>query len=194
MFNSLTGTVTETGNSYVRISTSGVEWEAECSLFTVQELSQQKERVRLFVYLHHREDVMKLYGFSRETERTVFLQLLKVDGIGPRQAVRILSGAPVERFLTIVDAEDVDALVQIPGLGKKTAQKLLLALKGKLSMDSSQTPDEHADIVGALADMGFERRQAAEAVKSVAQQLAGERLLPEEREREIFKQAIVRLS
>jgi Holliday junction DNA helicase RuvA subunit len=119
---------------------------------------------RVYLYLHHRDDQMKLYGFAQTSERVLFLELLKVDGIGPRQALRILSSTPPEMFLPILDAGDVEALSRTPGIGKKTAQKIVLTLRGKLRLEEHEASSSSDELVAALVEMGFERKQAVEAV------------------------------
>jgi holliday junction DNA helicase RuvA len=195
VFNSITGTVTGKGAGKFTLETGQVEWEVEASATTVQALPPAGERTRVFTYLHHREDVLKLYGFATEAERAVFFDLQKVDGIGPRQALRILSGTRVERLAEMLEAGDVKSLTSIPGLGVKTAQKMILALKGKLSLAGAEdeVPGEGADIVNALADMGFDGRKAAAVVRDLSVELKGS-VNGADFEKELFRQAIVRLS
>ncbi len=156
MYNSIQGTLTGKGATRVFLENQGIEYELEVSYNTLSSLPELGSRVRLYTYLHHREDVMKLYGFLEEAERRLFLDLLKVDGIGPRQALRILSGTTVQAFLRILESEDVKALTRIPGLGTKTAQKVLLSLKGKINLEEEGVPQEEKDLQVALVEMGFE--------------------------------------
>ncbi len=124
----------------------------------------------------------------------LFLDLLKVDGIGPKQAIRILSGANVDSFAEILEAGDVDSLKRIPGIGVKSAQKIILALKGKLTLKEAEEAEEGRDLVTALADMGFDRRKAAAVVASLLEETREEGIAGEKLEQEIFRRAIVRLS
>ena len=137
---------------------------------------------------------MRLFGFAKEEERFLFLDLLKVDGIGPKQAMRILSGTNVDSFADILEAGDVDSLKRIPGIGIKSAQKIILALKGKLSLKETEEAAEGQDLVTALFDMGFDRRKAAAVVAALLEEFKNQGLAGETLEREIFRQAIVRLS
>ena len=135
MIHSLTGTVSGGDENTVLIKTDGgIEWMLQISTTTASALPRQGNEVRILTHLHHREDQMILFGFATAEERSVFFDLLKVSGIGTRQALRILSGMSVSELVRSLDSEDVDSLARVPGLGKKTAQKILLTLRGKLSL------------------------------------------------------------
>lgn len=193
MFNSLTGTVTATGPDYVRIQTGGIEWHLDASGRTVHRLSGTAGEVRVPVLLYHREDIMRLYGFADEQERRVFAELLTVSGIGPRQALKILTGVTARELKELLEREDVKGLSALPGLGKKTAEKMVFTLKGKLVSTPDGGAEPVSDIVRALADMGFDERQASAAVRTI---LSAEDL-PEDattRESEVLRRAIVELS
>jgi Holliday junction DNA helicase RuvA len=153
------------------------------------------EEARIFTWLSHREDQMKLFGFADESRRATFLELLKVEGIGPRQAVKIMGGIGQEELQRALDSEDVVRLEAVPGLGKKTAQKMILALKGRLTGGGGkpQAASPHGDLVTALTEMGYDQRSAAEAL------LQAEASLPPglsgaEKEKALFRQAILRLT
>lgn len=194
MFNSLTGLITEKSQEKIFLETGGVEWELEISHYSSRALPGSGNRARIFVHLIHRDDSMRLIGFADTDERSLFLDLLKVNGIGPRQAMRILSGSDVESFIRILEAGDVKSLTQIPGLGLKTAQKILLTLKGKLSLREKEEHGEENDLVTALSEMGFDRKRAETVVRTVSQELETQGLPEVDREREIFRRAIVQLS
>ena len=121
MFNSLKGTVSQKNAVSVHLQTDFIEWDLLAPGSTLDSLPQVGDTVRLFTYLHHREDQLALYGFASREERNLFLDLLKVGGIGPRQALKILSGMSVEEFVGSLNSDDVDGLSRVPGLGKKTA-------------------------------------------------------------------------
>lgn len=196
MFNSIRGTITEKSDGLVfLLSSGGIEWEVAVSSRTSRSLPEPGHESRLFVYLYHREDMMKLYGFAEESERSVFLDLLKVSGIGPRQAVKILSGIGVKDFVAHLEAGDAESLSTVQGLGKKTAQKIILTLKGKLQLQAEEDHgDRFRDVVQALSEMGYDRRDCSSAVQKI---LAEDdiRAMPEsEREKEVFRRAIVMLS
>lgn len=194
MYNSIQGTLTGKTSSKAYIEIQGIEYELEVSFHTSSSLPSIGTEVRLFTYLHHREDALKLYGFLEEKERSLFFDLLKVDGIGPKQALRILSGTTVDAFLLILESEDVKALTRIPGLGIKTAQKVFLSLRGKLTLEEGALPSEERDLQLALVEMGFDSRRAAEAVKASLQECREEGVPGETLEQEAFRRAIVLLS
>lgn len=203
MFNSLTGTLTGKFPQRALLDTGGVEWDLVVPDSSLGALPAVGERARVFVWMQHTESAMTLYGFASEADRRLFLDLTKVDGVGPRSAVRIMCAAGRERLVAALEGGDVAALEKIPGLGKKTAQKMLLALRGKLSLDdaraapSAASRGEFGDVVDALAGMGYDRRRAAEAVAKVAGELRGGANAPaagKEFEDALFRRAIVELA
>jgi Holliday junction DNA helicase RuvA len=200
MFNSITGRLSEKRADTICIETGGVEWELAVPARSVDDFGRIGDEARVFAWLHHYEDGMRLYGFPTEADRALFRELMKVEGIGPKQALRILSGIKSDALVAALDAEDLAALQKIPGVGPKLAQKMMLALKGKLVARSEAGPkggrgtaSEWADVVRALADMGFDRRAAEKAVAEAGKDAAG--MAPaSEREREIFRAALLDLS
>lgn len=195
MINSIQGVVTAKNPDTLYLENGGVEWSMQVSGRSLQSLPPVGQQARVLVYLHHREDQMTLYGFSVAEERFLFLDLLRVGGIGPKQALRILSGMSVDEFIRNLDADDVDALSRLPGLGKKTAQKIILTLRGRLTLPhegDSETPYE--EIVVALVEMGFERQTATKAIGVIASDVRSEKLEEADVEKEIFRRAIVQLS
>jgi Holliday junction DNA helicase RuvA len=194
VYNSIQGTLTGKTATKVFLENQGIEYELEVSFNTASALPELGSKVRLYTYLHHREEVMKLFGFLEEAERRLFLDLLKVEGIGPRQAMRILSGTTVGAFLRILESEDVKALTRIPGLGMKTAQKVLLSLKGKISLEEEALPREERDLQVALVEMGFEPSKASDALRRALKECREEGLSGEPLEREAFRRAIVLMS
>ncbi|MDR3123417.1 MAG: Holliday junction branch migration protein RuvA, partial [Treponema sp.] len=149
MFNSITGTVTGKIDDNLRLRTGGIEWEITVPLTDLGQIPSPGEEAQVFTWLSHREDQMKLFGFADENRRSTFLELLKVEGIGPRQAVKIMGGIGQEDLQRALDAEDVVRLEAVPGLGKKTAQKMILTLKGKLASGGGkpQAASPHSDLV-----------------------------------------------
>jgi Holliday junction DNA helicase RuvA len=190
------GVLTQKRAGVFYLETGGsLEWEIETSYTTISSLPAEGSVVRIFTYLYHREDSMRLFGFTGEEERFLFLNLLKVNGIGPKQALRILSSTTSEFFSRILEEGDAPALSRIPGLGVKTAQKIILALKGKLTFhEENAQAAEGGDLVLALEDMGFDRRKAAAVIKVLADELLAGGFSGAELEKECFRQAIIRLS
>jgi Holliday junction DNA helicase RuvA len=138
---------------------------------------------------------MRLFGFFDENRRSTFLELMKVEGIGPRQALKIMGGIGQEELERALETEDLARLEAVPGLGKKTAQKMILALKGKIVRDTLTVPSSaHGDLVEALVDMGYDRKAATEALAKIDGELSREPGKAEDREKTLFKRAIVLLS
>ena len=191
MFNSLTGEITFKGDERLCLQIGGVEWELTASRKALERLPAVGQVARIYTHLVHREDAMRLYGFSDQAERALFLDLQKVDGVGPRGALKMLSGVDREQFAQALDRDDLDALSAVPGVGKKTAQKIILTLKGKLTPigeGSSRSADD--DIANALVGMGFDRKIAKTAVAEAMKSVQGRGLKGEELERELFKVAL----
>jgi Holliday junction DNA helicase RuvA len=195
VINSLKGILSGKAAGKFFLETGGMEWEIETSFTSLSSLPPEGETVRIFTFLYHKEDSMRLFGFLTEEERFLFLDLLKVNGIGPKQALRILSSTTSENFSRILESEDASGLSKIPGLGVKTAQKIMLALKGKLTFQSAgEAADGSGDLVLALETMGFDRRKAAAVIQALSVELASTGLSGQELEKECFRQAIIRLS
>lgn len=200
MFNSISGALTGKTAESVYIENNGIEWEILVSALTVDRLGAIGNTVKVYTWLYHREDQMRLFGFLNPAERSLFLDLTKVDGIGPKQALKILSGLDGAALETALEEGDIARLQSIPGIGKKTAQKMILTLKGQLTTvqesgrQTVQKKSEFEDIIIALADMGYERKRAAEAVENAAQSMRSSGINPSEKEDELFRSAIVHLS
>jgi Holliday junction DNA helicase RuvA len=136
---------------------------------------------------------MKLYGFASEERRSTFLELLKDEGIGPKGALKILGGIDQDELEKALETEDLARLEAVPGLGKKTAQKMILALKGKLVVAKAIPDTPYAELAEALAGMGYDRRAAAEALSRAEKEISAD-IKGTEREKLLFKEAIVYLS
>jgi holliday junction DNA helicase RuvA len=199
MFNSIRGTVTAKNSDSVYIDSGAIEWDISASRRSIAALGPVGSETRVFTWLYHREDQMRIFGFADLEERSLFLDLQKVEGIGPKQAMKILSGISATEFEAALELADLNRLTAVPGLGMKTAQKIVLALKGKLSYarEKDEEPEGvHEDLVTALVDMGFDRKRSREVVDTLNDELlaAIEGVKAEEREREIFRRAIVLLT
>jgi Holliday junction DNA helicase RuvA len=191
MFNSVTGEITFKDEERLCILSAGIEWEFAVSRKALTAFPPVGEVTRVYTHLVHREDSMKLYGFPDPSERSLFLDLQRVEGMGPRGAMKILSGVDRERFTRALEDEDVDALSALPGVGRKTAQKIILTLKGKLTpMDGAANRSMEDDIAAALVGMGFDRRTAKSAVASAVKALSGAGVRGEEMERELLRKAV----
>ena len=159
MFNSLTGIITGKFPKQIFIDTNGVEWDLCVPDSNLDMLPPVGNEARVFTWLQHTDQLMTLYGFASAEERSVFLDLLKVDGVGPKGAVKIMSSVSSSRLLDVLERGDLEMLEKIPGVGKKTAGKMILTLKGKLTLRDSSAGDvvrlaaasPYADVVLSLA-------------------------------------------
>ena len=190
MFNSLSGEITGWSGERLFLLTGNVEWEIWTGERLAASMARSQGVVRLFTYVHHRDDQLRVYGFDTERARELFLDLIKVEGVGPRLALKIMSGMDVDRFIEAVESENLSVLETVPGLGRKTAQKVVLNLRGRLTPVAGAANDLHEDIVAALLGMGFDRREARQAVRDVADRLEAGSYSREEYERELLKLAI----
>ena len=136
----------------------GVGYELHCSNQTLQDL-EGKAFVEVWVHTHVREDALMLFGFATELERTLFLSLLKVNGVGPKSALHILSGARTAQIVAWIDEANTAALSKLPKIGKKTAEQIILSLQGKLVRTGQADGDSRfkarPQIVSALVNLGF---------------------------------------
>jgi len=159
------------------LDVGGVGYDVVVSMQTLCTL-QNGDTAELFIHTYVREDQLMLFGFASQRERTVFRQLTGVSGIGARMGINLLSGMSVDALLAAIDGADDVAIARTPGIGKKTAQRLILELKGKLSADASGTPAAAAhsvagDVRSALANLGYKPAQVDAAMKHVEAQNSG---------------------
>jgi Holliday junction DNA helicase RuvA len=191
MFNSLRGTVSGKAGETAYLLCGGMEWEIAMPVTDIDVLPESGE-CRVFTWLYHREDQMKLFGSADITRRDTFLELIKVDGIGPRGALKIMAGISQKELERALETGDLARLEEVPGLGKKTAQKMLLSLKGKLVSEASPE-SAYSELVQALTEMGYDKRAASEALARCEETLPLN-IDPAEREKLLFKNVIVYLS
>ncbi len=157
------------------IDSNGVGYSVFISLSTYEKLPDTNQKILLLTYFHVREDIQQLYGFISEFEREVFKQLISVSGIGPKMAQTILSGIRPEELTKIISQGSVGALTAIPGVGKKTAERLIVELKdkfGKVELSSETTHDTssasiRSEALGALISLGLSREKAELAIRNV---------------------------
>jgi Holliday junction DNA helicase RuvA len=151
----------------VLVDVGGVAYEVDVPMSTFYTLPATGEAVSLFTHLTVREDAHVLYGFATTEERATFRQLIKISGVGPRTALSVLSGLSVGELAQAVTLQDAARLTKVPGIGKKTAERLLLELKGKISdTGKSQSPGP-SDVVNALMGLGYSEKEALNAVKGL---------------------------
>jgi Holliday junction DNA helicase RuvA len=154
------------------VSCSGVGYEIDVPMSTFYPLPRTGEEVTLLTHLVVREDAHLLYGFLTVRERATFRQLLKISGVGPKVALNVLSGMSVEDLAAAVQSEDAGRLTRVPGIGKKTAERLVLELRDKLPKATLAAPAENAnaataDVLNALLGLGYNEREAQAAVKQL---------------------------
>ncbi|HEX2546831.1 MAG TPA: Holliday junction branch migration protein RuvA [Ramlibacter sp.] len=172
MIGKLTGTLAEKNPPQVLVDCQGVGYEVDVPMSTFFNLPSIGDKVSLLTHFVVREDAQILFGFGSAGEREAFRQLIKISGVGPRTALAVLSGMSVGDISQAVTQQDASRLVKIPGIGKKTAERLLLELKGKVGADlgvggAALASDTQADILQALVALGYSDKEAQAALKSL---------------------------
>jgi len=162
MIGSLRGNVLTRRPDNVIIEVGGVGYQVNVPLNILANLPEEGKEVFLHIYTHVREDTLQLFGFTSENEKKIFKVLLGISGIGPKMALNILSGLSYEDFLTALDTEDVAMLCRIPGLGKKTAHRLILELREKLPSATGTRDRIFEDTLSALVNLGYKKSVAQE--------------------------------
>jgi len=186
MIAQIRGQLIQKSPGLVIVETNGVGYQIYVSLNTFYDLPGIEQPVRVYTYTHVREDVLQLYGFSTPLEKELFQTLIGVQGIGPKLALNILSGISAPLLLESLGSGDVNRLLAIPGVGRKTAERMILDLKEKVpKLESRVSPiprgirplDELAeDVVSALVNLGYKKSQAEKTVESVCRQKPGLKL------------------
>jgi holliday junction DNA helicase RuvA len=166
----LQGKLLEKSPPLIVIDCNGVGYEVEVPMSTFYNLPELGQSVHILTHMVVREDAQLLYGFGSEQEKNTFKQLLKVNGIGAKSALSILSGVSVNDLMLAVSQQEVSMLTRIPGIGKKTAERLLLELKDKFVVTGSTSAQPSAkaatdDILNALVALGYNEREASATVK-----------------------------
>lgn len=172
MIGRLSGVLLEKNPPQLLVDCQGVGYEVDVPMSTFYNLPQIGEKVTLFTHQAIREDAHLLFGFGNAEERAVFRQLIKIAGVGARTALSILSGMSVPDLAQAITLQESGRLIKVPGIGKKTAERLLLELKGKLGAELGgigvhAVPDAQSDILNALLALGYSDKEALAALKSV---------------------------
>ncbi len=165
MIGSLRGKLLIKGPQEVIVETAGVGYHVIVGVNALSELPPEGREVFLYIYTHVRDDAIELFGFPSVEEKRVFKTLLGVSGIGPKVALNIVSAIPHEDFLKAVEAEDIAFLTRVPGLGKKTAHRLVLELRGKLPRKEQPRERVFEDALSALVNLGYRKSDAVGAVE-----------------------------
>ncbi len=172
MIGRIVGTLAAKSPPQILVDVHGVGYELDVPMSSFYHLPALGAPVTLLTHFVVREDAQLLYGFLTEAERASFRELVKVSGVGPRTALSVLSGLSAAELAQAVTAQDAGRLVKVPGIGKKTAERLLLELRGKLGPDlggpaAESVSDSQADIVQALLALGYGERDAKAALKAL---------------------------
>jgi len=175
MIGRITGTLVEKNPPQVLVDANGLGYDIDVPMSTFFNLPRTGEKVVLFTHLVVREDAHLLYGFGSEAERSAFRTLLKVSGVGPKVALAVLSGLSVNELAEAVAMQETGRLTRVPGIGKKTAERLLLELRDKFKVDARLStgtgePSKasvNTDVLNALTGLGYSEREALLAVKLI---------------------------
>lgn len=174
MIGSIRGRLLEKNPPQILVETNGIGYEIDVPMSTLYNLPDIGAEVFLYTHYVVREDAELLFGFSTKAERSLFRLLIRISGIGPKIALSILSGISASILAQAVSLAEPGLLTRIPGVGKKTAERIVLELKGKIDTvvgsADSQTPTSgaKADIISALVSLGYSEREALQAVKGLA--------------------------
>ena len=174
MIGRLTGRLAAKAPDGVLLDVGGVGYLVHIPLSTFYDLPEAESPASLWIHTHVREDTLALYGFLTERERSLFLLLMSVAGIGPRVALTVLSGIPPAELVDALRQQDVRRLVAVPGVGKKTAERMVLELAEKVVAFAAEAPAgapaavASEDVVSALTNLGYRRPEAERAVEAIA--------------------------
>jgi|DEB0MinimDraft_3_1074331.scaffolds.fasta_scaffold159405_1 Holliday junction DNA helicase RuvA len=172
MIGRIKGLLVEKNPPLVAVDVNGITYELDAPMSTIYELPDVGSEVYLYTHLLVREDAHLLFGFISAREREFFRTLLKVNGVGAKIAVAILSGLSVDELSDVVQQKDISRISKVPGIGKKTAERLILELRDKLSFvssgESNSLGGEFEDAVGALVALGYSDRDARNALSKVS--------------------------
>mgnify|MGYP000439009727 CR=1 FL=1 len=183
MIGRLRGTLIEKLPPEIVIECQGVGYEVSMPMTSIYALPNENEEATIYTHFVVREDAQLLYGFASKQERSLFRLLIKANGVGPKLGLTILSGLNAEQFVTCVEQDDVTTLVKLPGVGKKTAERLLVEMRDRIkdlniapefmpktAIESSvlqNSASDFDDAVSALVSLGYSSQQASKAVKAV---------------------------
>lgn len=180
MIGQLRGILLEKRAPWLLLEVAGVGYEVEAPMTVFYHLPEPGEALLLHTHFVVREDAQLLYGFASRFERELFRALIRVNGVGPKLALAILSGMEAERLVRCIEAQDASTLVKIPGVGKKTAERLLIEISDRLAklegapptvagqVPESATADAQADALAALESLGYRSRDAQAALAKIA--------------------------
>lgn len=167
----LRGKVFEMHDNALILDVQGVGYDVTASKNTLDDMTIGADSA-VWVHTHVREDAFSLFGFSSKVEKHLFESLIKVNGIGPKLAIQILSGATLDQIIQLIENEDVKGLCQLPKVGKKTAEQMILSLRGKLVVDAASAPSNtKTELQSALSHLGFKPADIDKVLTKVEQQM-----------------------
>lgn len=190
MISFLDGVLVSKSPTEITVDVNGVGYALHIPLSTYEKLNGLNQRVRIFTHLNVREDAMQLFGFATETERELFRLLISVSGIGPKMAQGVLSGMNVSELKQAIQSSNVAALTTIQGVGRKTAERIIVELKdklGKVEEISAQHTSVRSEALTALTSLGYTRSSAETALRAVLSAKGVSKDLPLE---ELIRQAL----
>jgi holliday junction DNA helicase RuvA len=167
MIAGIEGVLRSRGDDWIIVEVGGVSFHIHSPTSTLRVLGMPGDRVKLHTHLHVREDNLALYGFASSEELRVFELLINISGIGPKIALALLSSLKPERFENAIARGDIEALSSVPGVGKKTAARLVLELKGKFEQLGVVALSSHEDVRAALMSLGYSAAEANSAVATL---------------------------
>lgn len=197
----LSGKLLEKSANSVIVDVGGVGYEVAIPLSTFYELGEVGEDVQLRIYTHVREDVIQLFGFSSERERSLYLKLISVQGVGAKSGITMLSGMNADEIIAAIRSDNLAKLTAIPGVGRKTAERLVIELRdkvGELSASAAAAPgagpkpageaDAFDDALSALVNLGYQRNAAEKAIQDIRREGADQNV------QKILRSALQRLA
>jgi len=173
MIGRIQGTLVSVHPPRLLVDCQGIGYEVDVPMSTLYQLPQAGQKITLLTHFQVREDAQQLFGFATETEREAFRQLIKISGVGSRTALAVLSGMSVNELAQAIALQEANRLTQVPGIGKKTAERLCLELKGKLAPDlgitgdKPQTIEASSEVLQALLALGYSEKEALLALKQI---------------------------
>jgi len=173
MIGRIQGTLISIHPPRLLVDCQGVGYEIDVPMSTLYQLPEVNQKITLLTHFQVREDAQQLFGFATETEREAFRALIKISGVGSRTALAVLSGMSVNELVQAITLQEASRLTQIPGIGKKTAERLCLELKGKLApdlamgADKPKTGEASSEVLQALLALGYSEKEALLALKQI---------------------------
>lgn len=176
MIAQISGNVVFTGDRYLILDVNGLGYKVYASADTIRQAGKKTEPVKLWTHLAVREDALDLYGFAERPELELFELLISISGIGPRSALGILNIAPVENLKKAISSGDSSYMTKVSGIGRKTAEKIILELRDKFGSSANVSmPElrEESDALEALQSLGYSQVEARDALKNVPREISG---------------------